>query len=282
MKPVQRDLGRATAFFAIAAGLSTLVSVLVMAFNQQEAIGFVMFTPLTAVLLMVLVFTPRGERRAAWQSLGLGRAGWRQWPLALWLPLLVLASSYALSTLFGVARWGWPADATGGAFAADFALSLVISTVFAAGEEIGWRGYLLPRLMGLGRGKALLLSGFLHGAWHLPMILLTDTYHSDGNRLAVVGLFLATVTVGGVFYGYLRLASRSVWPVAVAHGAFNTIWSALAALTVPTSTLWMEYLSGESGALTLVLAIAAVTILYCKGKATLIKEGTPDPRPGAP
>jgi len=65
----------------------------------------------------------------------------------------------------------------------------------------------------------------------------------------------------GVFYGYLRLSTNSLWPVALAHGAFNTIWSALAALTVPTSALWMEYLSGESGIITLILAMIAVSFL---------------------
>lgn len=90
----------------------------------------------------------------------------------------------------------------------------------------------------------------------------------------------ATLTAAGVFFGFLRLRSHWVWPAAVAHGAFNTIWSALAVLAVPTSTLWMEYLSGESGAITLALAIVAVTYLYCKGQKVLLKKPAQIPRPG--
>jgi membrane protease YdiL (CAAX protease family) len=277
---VRSDLGKATVFYLIAVGLCTAVAVLVTAFDRPQAIGFVMFTPLAAVLLTVLVFTRRDERREGWQSLGLTRAGWRQWPLAIWLPLVLLASSYLISTAVGVATWQWPADTGVAAYAADLLAMLVIDTLFAFGEELGWRGYLLPKLLGLGRGRAMLLSGFLHGVWHLPVILLTTTYHSEGNRLVVVALFLATLTAAGVFFGYLRLRSNSVWPAAVAHGAFNTIWSALAALAVPTSALWMEYLSGESGAITLVLAIVAVTFLYCKGRTTLLKEPARFPVPG--
>jgi membrane protease YdiL (CAAX protease family) len=280
MNAARSDLGKATAFYLSAVGLSTLVSVLVTAFDKPHAIGFVMFTPLAAVLLTLLVFTRDGYRKAGWQSLGLNRAGWGQWPLAIWLPLVLLASSYAISTLVGVAYWHWPAGTGVAGFAADTLANLVIGTLFALGEELGWRGYLLPRLLGLGRGRAMLLSGFLHGVWHLPMILLTTTYHSDGNRLVVVPLFLATLTAAGVFFGYLRLRSNSVWPAAVAHGAFNTIWSALATLTVPTSALWMEYLSGESGVITLVLAIVAVTFLYCNGKAVLLKKPAQIPRSG--
>lgn len=274
------ELGQAAVFYLIAVGLCTVVSVLTTVLDKPEAIGFVMFTPLVAVLLTVLVFTRRGERREAWRSLGLARAGWGQWPLAIWLPLALLGSSYGISVLVGLARWSWPADTGIALYAANLAAMLVIDTLFAFGEELGWRGYLLPRLMGLGRGRALLLSGFLHGVWHLPVILLTSSYHSEGNRLVVVLLFLATLTAAGIFFGHLRLRSQSMWPAAVAHGAFNTIWSALAALAVPTSVLWMEYLSGETGAITLVLAVVAVTILYCRSKATLIKEPARIPVPG--
>jgi membrane protease YdiL (CAAX protease family) len=280
MRVNRQDLARATAFYLSAVGLSTLVSVLTVALDRPAILGFVMFTPLVAVLLTQLVFTRDGFDRRSWRSLGLHIAGWREWPLAIWLPLLVLAGSYAISTLAGVAWWRWPPGTAAFGYFANLLVSLVISTVFAAGEEIGWRGYLLPKLLGLGRVPAVLLTGFLHGVWHLPMILLTSAYHSDGNRLVVVVLFLATLSVGGAFYGYLRLASGSVWPVAVAHGAFNTIWSALAVLTVPSSALWMEYLSGESGAITLVLAVVAVLILYCNGRKTLLKEPARTDRPG--
>lgn len=254
------DLSNATKailFYLIAIGLSTLVSVLTVALDAPNAIGFVMFTPLIAVLLMLCVFTRDGYSKAGWQSLGLGRIGWRGCPMAIWLPLVLLTSSYALACLIGVARWQWPVDMALGPYAAGLVAELLAGTLFALGEEIGWRGYLLPKLLGLGRGRAVLVAGLLHGMWHLPMILLTPFYHGDGNRFIVVPLFLLTLTVGGVFYGYLRLTSASVWPVALAHGAFNTIWLALAALTVPTSVLWMEYLSGESGAITLILAVIA-------------------------
>jgi membrane protease YdiL (CAAX protease family) len=261
MNANRNELAKATIYYLLAIGLCALMAVLVTARDMPEAIGFVMFTPLTAVLLTMLVFTRDGYHKAGWQALGLQRAGWRLWPLGFGLPLVLLASSYVISTAVGVASWHWPANTSAPAFAANLLGDLLIGTVFAFGEEIGWRGYLLPRLLGLGRTRALLLSGFLHGAWHLPVILMTTTYHSEGNRLIVVPLFLLTLTTAGIFFGYLRLRGNSTWPAAFAHGAFNTIWSAFAAVTVPTSPLWMEYLSGESGLVTLVLAIVAVSLL---------------------
>jgi len=52
--------------------------------------------------------------------------------------------------------------------------------------------------------------------------LLTPYYHSTGNPLIVVPLFLATLTLTGVVYGELRLMTGSVWPATLAHGAGNS------------------------------------------------------------
>lgn len=255
------DFSKAGIYYLLAIGFATLVSVLVMTLDTPTMLGLVMFAPLLAVLLMLLVLTPDGYRKSAWQSLGLQQAGLSAWPLALLLPLVLLGASFEITTLVGVAHWQLPADTTWGAFLLNLLPELVIDTLFALGEEIGWRGYLLPKLSRLGTVRAALLCGLLHGLWHLPMILLTPFYHGEGNRWIVIPLFLLMLTLGGVFYSYLRLSSHSLWPVAIGHGAFNAFWSAFTALAVPTSSLWMEYLSGESGVIPLLLALVAVTFL---------------------
>jgi membrane protease YdiL (CAAX protease family) len=99
------------------------------------------------------------------------------------------------------------------------------------------------------------------------MLLLTPYYHSAGNPLIVVPLFLATLTLTGVIYGELRLMTGSVWPAALAHGAGNSFWSMLSGLTVTTSPLVLEYLAGESGVLPLLgLVVVAGWVLYCLGQ----------------
>ena len=105
----------------------------------------------------------------------------------------------------------------------------------------------------MGRLRALLLSGLLHGIWHLPLILLTPFYHPGGNRAIVVGLFLLTLTAAGVLYGYLRLTSESVWPVGIAHGVYNSAWNLFSGLTVAgAAPLLLEYMASESGLIPLI------------------------------
>ena len=107
-----------------------------------------------------------------------------------------------------------------------FFVQLVLFTLtLSLGEELGWRGYLLPRLLSLGRTRALLVTGLVWAAWHLPLIFLTPLYHADGNRWLTVPLFVATIVAGSFFFGYLRLWTgstgrlRSPTPPTTAPGA---------------------------------------------------------------
>jgi membrane protease YdiL (CAAX protease family) len=154
-----------------------------------------------------------------------------------------------------------------------FTLGLVTSF----GEEIGWRGYLLPRLAFMGPWGAVLLTGLAHAAFHLPIILLTDLYHAGGNRLVVVPLFLLSVTLVGMFLGYLRLSTGSVWPAVLGHSAHNVIWNAFGAFTASSSAVTTEYLAGESGVL-VILGYAALGgwLMY-----TLTRRGPSEASPAA-
>jgi hypothetical protein len=91
----------------------------------------------------------------------------------------------------------------------NFAVNASVTIItFAAAEEIAWRGYLLPRLLQLGRNRALAITGLVHAVWHLPLILLTSLYHSDGNLLIIPPLFVATIVAAVVVYGDLSDRNR--------------------------------------------------------------------------
>ncbi len=95
-----------------------------------------------------------------------------------------------------------------------------VNAVVAVGEEIGWRGWLLPRLMPLGTMPALLISGVVWGLWHAPLLLLGYNYPGAPGWLALTcmsGMCVAT----GIILSWLRLRSQSVWPAAIGHGAIN-------------------------------------------------------------
>lgn len=96
-------------------------------------------------------------------------------------------------------------------------LSFPLVFLLYFGEELGWRGYLLPRLMPLGVWPALLVSGVIHGLWHSPQMFVHMTV-GDMPLIQHLG-FLVTVVLYGIILGWLRLASRSVWPAVFGHAA---------------------------------------------------------------
>jgi len=107
------------------------------------------------------------------------------------------------------------------------------TAVAALGEEVGWRGFLLPILRPLGTWPALLLTGLAWGPWHAPLILLGYNYGTT-NPVGVVLMTVTTMLIGVVF-GWLRMRSASVYPSAFAHGALNGTSGVLLAVLVPAS-----------------------------------------------
>ncbi len=97
----------------------------------------------------------------------------------------------------------------------------LFNTIFALGEELGWRGFLLPRLLPLGQWRAIGLSGVIWGIWHAPAILQGHNYPSH----PVAGVFMMIVfcVLLGAILSWLYLRTRSPWAPALAHGSLNAI-----------------------------------------------------------
>lgn len=102
-------------------------------------------------------------------------------------------------------------------------ISAPINAPATFGEEFGWRGFLLPALLPLGKRKALLLSSAIWGVWHWPLVWMGHNYGLDYWGYPWLGLAATvwfTVSIG-IFIGWLSLKGRSVWPAVFAHGALN-------------------------------------------------------------
>ncbi|HEY3311161.1 MAG TPA: CPBP family intramembrane glutamic endopeptidase [Anaerolineales bacterium] len=99
-------------------------------------------------------------------------------------------------------------------------LAPFLNVVFALGEELGWRGFLLPRLLPLGQWPAILLSGAIWGFWHAPTTLLFGYNFPEHPYLGVLVMVVGCTLLGAII-AWLYLSTRSPWAAALAHAAIN-------------------------------------------------------------
>lgn len=201
-------------------------------------------------IILVLMWIPalvsiflRVANREGFDDVGLRLGKPRFWLYAYGVPLAAATVTYSLAWLLGQVsitvylrqqsmygplpfRLAWiNANAGVLGFLAQrlvvvMTLGALIGFGFALGEEIGWRGYLLPRLVKANVRFPILVSGIIWGIWHVPFVLLT--FQHQPYVTAVLYVFLCVVFA--VFVGWLRLASGSVFVAAMAHAAYNTFY----------------------------------------------------------
>jgi membrane protease YdiL (CAAX protease family) len=84
------------------------------------------------------------------------------------------------------------------------------------GEEIGWRGFLLPRLVSqFDFTVGCLLSGCIWAVWHYPGLLFAD-YNAGTNPVYALTCFTLMLIGDSYVFGWMRLRSNSIWPAAAA------------------------------------------------------------------
>jgi len=100
----------------------------------------------------------------------------------------------------------------------------VINIIPTLGEELGWRGYLLPKLrMFLSDRAALVITGIIHGLWHIPVIVMGHNYGTSYMGYPWLGILAMIVFIVwlGVIEGYISIKLDSVIPAAMIHSTVN-------------------------------------------------------------
>lgn len=175
------------------------------------------------------------------KSLRLNTLGAKRFYLWAWLlPIGLSILGGVLTLLFGIAkldlgftmiRESMASAANGNSVPAEviiatqvllaFTLAPFINILFALGEELGWRGFLLPRLLPLGQWKAILFSGAIWGLWHAPAIVQGHNY--PGYPIAGIFMMVIFCVLLGTIISWLYLKTQSPWIAALAHGSVNAV-----------------------------------------------------------
>lgn len=154
---------------------------------------------------------------------------------------------------------------------------LIPSMISALGEEIGWRGFLVPELANwIGFRGAAILSGVVWALWHMVSIVFGG-YGAQGTPKAYqIGCFTAMVITSAVVLAWLRMQSGSIWPTVVMHATHNALIQLFFdAITEDTGRT--AYFVGEFG-IALVIPLAAMAWYFLKYPASHLR-GSVVPKP---
>ena len=143
---------------------------------------------------------------------------------------------------------------------------MIQSVFFALGEEIGWRGFLVPELARITTfSRTAWISGAAWAVYHYPLILFAD-YHSGMPKWFALGAFTWMVIASAFVYAWVRLKSGSLWTAVILHASHNLfIQSIFDPLTKDRAVT--TYVTTEFGVgLALAYTVAAVYVWRRRGE----------------
>ena len=151
--------------------------------------------------------------------------------------------------------------------AMDLVLGIISAFLFELGEEIGWRGLLVPELAKLTTfSKTAFISGAIWAVWHFPAFLFLD-YHSNAPLWYAVLWGSAGIMAASFAMTWFRLKSGSLWTAVLFHGMHNMfIQEFFDPITADTGMT--EYVIGEFG-FAVPLAYAIVGYLFWRKRREL-------------
>ena len=170
--------------------------------------------PLWIFALMWSVAAPSVVCRLVFRE-GFGDVSFRfggRRPIALLLaglvfPIVVGFVAFGFAWATGLATFTPPPGGFVPGLAVAATVGTAVGVLSAAGEEIGWRGYLLIRLIDAGVPRPVLVSGLIWGLWHLPLIVTGVIYADHPSWLLAGVVFMVSATSAGVVIARLHLAS---------------------------------------------------------------------------
>ena len=258
-------------FFAIVILISAVVETLICRGGAEWLYIVLMWIPAVAATVANCVFfRENGEPFSVKKLFALG--GFRTCMLryvllGCLLPLVYLLIPYMVYWLLYPENFAYHGVALA-VILKDLLPPLVIGTFFsllsALGEEIGWRGFMVPALYErLGLNKTLLISSLFWCCWHLPLLIGGD--YMPGTPLWYqLPVFVLCIFPVGVMAGLLTLESGSVWPAAFLHAAHNN-YDQMVFGIITRGDNRMFFVS-ETGVLTMLCAWALAAVLYIRGK----------------
>lgn len=273
MKIENRNYGKRAliSFFAVVILISAVVETMICRGGPEWLYMVLMWIPaLAAIVANCVSFRESGEPfsvKKLFAKGGFRKCRLRYVLLGCLLPLVYLLVPYMVYWLLypeNYAYHGVSLTLVLKDILPVLVLGTFMSLLSALGEEIGWRGFMVPALYErLGLNRALLISSLFWCCWHLPL-LIGGGYMPGTPLWYRLPAFVLCIFPVGVMAGLLTLESGSVWPAAFLHAAHNNYDQAV--FDIITAGANKMYFVSETGVLTILCAWALAVSLYLRAK----------------
>ncbi|MEL4456657.1 type II CAAX endopeptidase family protein [Lutimonas vermicola] len=241
-------------FSIIVMGLSSLICFISYKFDNSNLAIFTVFTP----SLLALLFTAFTKGRKGIHDLFIKQTIKRtsiKWLLLSLLGIPLIASFAVLTNLnFDVSAFSLRTT--------QLVPQVIIIILIALGEEYGWRGFLLPKLMNkFNLLYSSIILGLIWACWHFPAYLIGSGVPLQMNFMVfLLWVLLATLFISWIYY-YTRSVLTSILVHIGANAAFNYLFI-LPEFTGSMNTFWL---------LILYMSVVVLAVYYVKRK-NLIKD----------
>jgi len=225
-----------------------------------------MFGPMIAAILMRIWISRESLR----DSLRLPRS-WKAYLFATLVPIGLAIATILVNQVTDFGRFIWAGDSIL-PLIGTLLIIIILSSVSAIGEEYGWRGYLLPRLLPGGEIRATLIMGFVWAVWHLPILITGLTFPGQSAALAIPIFAFAIVMTSFLFTWLYRLSGGSFWTAALLHGILNALTELTSVKHYPDSNQLVVGIFGLTYAMVLILCVC-VTYLIMKRSSMVQANG---------
>ena len=260
------SLRRVLAFLGIALAVSTALS-LPFAFGALPPASVGLAVPLAQLSPLLAALLVRRRGAPWWRALALAVPSWRALGVAALAAIAAFVAVPLARVLIGLGAGAPPsADALPlSSLLLAVPTVLVMQSLFAIGEEAGWRGWLHGELRPLGFWPMSLLIGAMWAVWHAPIVLALGL----APREAVT--YLGTIVAVAPLLSALREVSGTAWAAVLGHGLLNSARVAIEQNVLgplEPGTAWLLDLSSWA----LWLAVAAV-VLHLGGRRRATTPG---------
>ena len=129
-------------------------------------------------------------------------------------------------------------------------VGLVLVSFFAFFEEMGWRGWLMPRLLSImSENTAIIVGALIWALWHVSFALGGVSSAEGLSRYQMLLIPLGTFGAG-IIINWLWVCTKNILVVTIAHGSLNN-WGQLA----------FKYIRDDESALPLMIGVDVALIL---------------------